>query len=142
MDALINLWILQELQVAVDIFFVLSVLSFLGTGSYQKCIGLNLNMPMEQSTFSKILNEVTDAMICDSKLKILNRNARFPGAVHDSAIWEMSSARQLLERKFIMDELNSSWLIDINNEVNERINENWLVKGRRLRNAIVGQYLI
>ncbi|KAJ8939402.1 hypothetical protein NQ314_011148, partial [Rhamnusium bicolor] len=50
-------------------------------------------------------------MICDSKLKILNCNARFPGAVHDSAIWAISSARQLLERKFIMGELNSSWLM-------------------------------
>ncbi|KAJ8915253.1 hypothetical protein NQ315_014760 [Exocentrus adspersus] len=39
-------------------------------------------------------------IICDSNLKILNLNARFPGSVHDAAIWSLSDVRLLLKRKY------------------------------------------
>ncbi|KAB0797450.1 hypothetical protein PPYR_08444 [Photinus pyralis] len=38
--------------------------------------------------------------ICNTKLKILNINARFPGSVHDSAIWQTSLVRRHLVNNF------------------------------------------
>lgn len=49
--------------------------------------------------------------ICDSNLNILNCNARFPGSCHDSAIWELSIVRRLLEDEFERGNLQGSWLI-------------------------------
>lgn len=40
-------------------------------------------------------------IICDANLRILNMNARFPGSVHDSAIWMMSNINQHLRREYI-----------------------------------------
>ncbi|XP_024873458.1 putative nuclease HARBI1 [Temnothorax curvispinosus] len=39
-------------------------------------------------------------MICDPTLKILNVNARFPGARHDAYIWSSSAARGVMERAY------------------------------------------
>ncbi|XP_036334989.1 putative nuclease HARBI1 [Rhagoletis pomonella] len=39
-------------------------------------------------------------MICDPNLKILNVNAKFPGARHDSFIWSFSAARRVMQRSF------------------------------------------
>ncbi|KAB0795817.1 hypothetical protein PPYR_09878, partial [Photinus pyralis] len=39
-------------------------------------------------------------IICNTKLKILNINARFPGSVHDSAIWQTSLVRRHLVNNF------------------------------------------
>ncbi|XP_036345841.1 putative nuclease HARBI1 [Rhagoletis pomonella] len=39
-------------------------------------------------------------MICDPNLKILNVNARYPGARHDSYIWSSSAVRQVMQRAF------------------------------------------
>ncbi|KAK9708080.1 DDE superfamily endonuclease [Popillia japonica] len=50
-------------------------------------------------------------MICDDNLRILNCNVRFPGSVHDSAIWLLSAVRRHLLQKFTRNELDSSWLI-------------------------------
>lgn len=35
--------------------------------------------------------------ICDSQLRILNADARFPGSTHDAAIWSVSNVRRHLE---------------------------------------------
>ncbi|XP_017469829.1 PREDICTED: putative nuclease HARBI1 [Rhagoletis zephyria] len=39
-------------------------------------------------------------MICDPNLKILNVNARFPGARHDSYIWSSSAIRRVMQRSY------------------------------------------
>ncbi|XP_024941996.1 putative nuclease HARBI1 isoform X2 [Cephus cinctus] len=39
-------------------------------------------------------------MICDSNLKILNVNARYPEARHDAYIWSASAARSVMERAY------------------------------------------
>ncbi|XP_054746273.1 putative nuclease HARBI1 [Anastrepha obliqua] len=39
-------------------------------------------------------------MICDPTLKILNVNAKFPGARHDSYIWSSSAVRMVMQRNF------------------------------------------
>ncbi|KAJ8965083.1 hypothetical protein NQ317_016113 [Molorchus minor] len=49
-------------------------------------------------------------IICDSKLKIMAINARFPGSVHDAAIWTTCQIRELLRNNYI-DGDYSSWLI-------------------------------
>ncbi|GLV21035.1 hypothetical protein CBL_21169, partial [Carabus blaptoides fortunei] len=38
--------------------------------------------------------------LCDSDLKIIGINARFPESVHDAAIWMRSSLNQFLENNF------------------------------------------
>lgn len=40
----------------------------------------------------------------------INTHARFPGSLHDSAIWSTSQVNQHMEHNFINDH-NSSWLI-------------------------------
>lgn len=44
-------------------------------------------------------------IICDHNKKILSINARYPGSVHDSAIWMMSNVRQQLQRQYINENL-------------------------------------
>lgn len=39
--------------------------------------------------------------MCDVNAKILAVNARYPGSVHDAAIWYMSGIRQALHRNFL-----------------------------------------
>ncbi|XP_039307749.1 putative nuclease HARBI1 [Solenopsis invicta] len=48
--------------------------------------------------------------ICDPNLKILNVNARYPGARHDAYIWSNSPVRRVMERKYNDGERNT-WLI-------------------------------
>ncbi|KAB0791964.1 hypothetical protein PPYR_13925 [Photinus pyralis] len=50
-------------------------------------------------------------LICDANLRVLNCNARFPGAVHDSAIWSLSQVRHYLQRMYSQGQLQSTWLI-------------------------------
>ncbi|XP_065365537.1 putative nuclease HARBI1 [Calliphora vicina] len=38
--------------------------------------------------------------ICDPNLKILNVNAKYPGARHDSYIWSSSAVRRVIQRSF------------------------------------------
>lgn len=42
--------------------------------------------------------------ICDANLKILTINARYPGSVHDSAIWGMSAIFRQLRNEFMDDQ--------------------------------------
>ncbi|KAI4454233.1 dde superfamily endonuclease [Holotrichia oblita] len=49
-------------------------------------------------------------IICNSKLRILAINARFPGSVHDSAIWQTSQIRATLQRMYQEGNTNS-WLL-------------------------------
>lgn len=48
--------------------------------------------------------------ICDPDLKILNINARYPGARHDAYIWANCSARRVMERQYEQGE-RKTWLI-------------------------------
>jgi len=43
-------------------------------------------------------------------LKILNVNARYPGARHDAYIWSNSPIRRIMERRYNNGERNT-WLI-------------------------------
>ncbi|XP_031358778.1 putative nuclease HARBI1 [Photinus pyralis] len=48
--------------------------------------------------------------ICDSDLNIMSINARFPGSVHDSAIWMMSGVKQIMRDAYENGD-RSSWLL-------------------------------
>jgi len=52
-------------------------------------------------------------IICDSDLNILNVNANFGGATHDSFIWNASAIRTVLEENFRLG-IRRSWLIGDN----------------------------
>ncbi|RLU23816.1 hypothetical protein DMN91_004024 [Ooceraea biroi] len=39
-------------------------------------------------------------LICDSNCEIIGCSARFPGSVHDAAIWQMSSIRRFLKQNY------------------------------------------
>lgn len=51
--------------------------------------------------------------ICDSDMKIIAANARFPGSVHDAAIWQLSDIRTHLLRQY-NNGLRNMYLIGIN----------------------------
>lgn len=53
---------------------------------------------------------INTQVIVDSSLKILAINAKFPGSVHDSAIWSTSQVKQHMEQNFVNGD-NSSWFI-------------------------------
>ncbi|XP_067625334.1 putative nuclease HARBI1 [Eurosta solidaginis] len=46
-------------------------------------------------------------MICDPHLRILNVNAKFPGARHDSFIWTSSAVHRVLQRSYETGNLNT-----------------------------------
>lgn len=48
--------------------------------------------------------------VCDSNLKILAINARYPGTTHDAAIWATSSVNRYLRRKFLEGD-QRTWLL-------------------------------
>jgi hypothetical protein len=48
--------------------------------------------------------------VCDSDLKILSMNARYPGSVHDSAVYMMSGVKQILTQRYENGD-RSSWLL-------------------------------
>lgn len=39
-------------------------------------------------------------LICDSNAKIISCCARYPGSVHDAAIWQMSSIKQFMKQNY------------------------------------------
>lgn len=45
-------------------------------------------------------NDCYNLQICDPNLKILNVNAKYPGARHDSYIWSSSAVRRVMQRSF------------------------------------------
>ncbi|XP_015593759.1 putative nuclease HARBI1 [Cephus cinctus] len=51
-------------------------------------------------THVAILAPKQGIQICDPNLKILNVNARYPGARHDAYIWSASAARSVMERAY------------------------------------------
>ncbi|XP_032690770.1 putative nuclease HARBI1 [Odontomachus brunneus] len=51
-------------------------------------------------------------MICDPNLKILNVNARYPGARHDAYIWNDSAARRVMERAYNRGERRAYFIGD------------------------------
>jgi hypothetical protein len=46
----------------------------------------------------------------DSDLKILSVNARYPGSVHDSAVYMMSAVKRILHQRYA-DGDRSTWLL-------------------------------
>ena len=53
---------------------------------------------------------INTQVICDSDMKILSANARFPGATHDSAIWGSSVIRRYVSSKY-QQGVRSMWLL-------------------------------
>ncbi|KAJ8909482.1 hypothetical protein NQ315_015412 [Exocentrus adspersus] len=104
---------------------VLVSLIFYAHGGYQTTVGNDFNLGMSQPAVSRIINKISNLItthllptyitfpinvdqvgrviegyIFDSNLTILNVNARYPGAVHDAAIWEGSTIHRHLKRKY------------------------------------------
>ncbi|XP_063910658.1 putative nuclease HARBI1 [Zophobas morio] len=50
-------------------------------------------------------------IICDSNLRILHMGARFPGSVHDAAIWQLSDIQVYLRRRFFNNNDETTWLL-------------------------------
>ncbi|KAJ8912701.1 hypothetical protein NQ315_012255 [Exocentrus adspersus] len=50
-------------------------------------------------------------IICDARMKILNINANFPGASHDSFIWRQSQVRDFLLQQYHNGEMRGTWLL-------------------------------
>ncbi|KAG5886733.1 hypothetical protein JTB14_027155 [Gonioctena quinquepunctata] len=50
-------------------------------------------------------------LICDSTLRILNVNARFPGSTHDAFIWSQSRVSETLERIYRQNPANTFFVI-------------------------------
>ncbi|KAK4882460.1 hypothetical protein RN001_005779 [Aquatica leii] len=50
-------------------------------------------------------------IICDADLKILAINARYPGSVHDSAIWMLSNIKSVLSRNYFQNNDHGTWLL-------------------------------
>ncbi|XP_018572085.1 protein ALP1-like [Anoplophora glabripennis] len=59
-------------------------------------------------TFSR--NMEMKVTICDSNLKILHCNARYPGSMHDSAIWNMSNMYNHMEHSY-QENQHGFWLL-------------------------------
>ncbi|XP_054746742.1 putative nuclease HARBI1 [Anastrepha obliqua] len=49
-------------------------------------------------------------IICDNKMRIRYVNAQYPGSNHDAHIWNVSSARNFFENKYLNGERNT-WLL-------------------------------
>ncbi|XP_055693921.1 putative nuclease HARBI1 [Lutzomyia longipalpis] len=49
----------------------------------------------------KMFYSINVEVICDSELRFLSVNARFPGACHDSGIWMTSRVRDFLQEKWL-----------------------------------------
>ncbi|XP_031346743.1 putative nuclease HARBI1 isoform X2 [Photinus pyralis] len=50
-------------------------------------------------------------IICNAQLKITNINARFPGSVHDSAIWQTSLVRRHLVNNYVGNRNQTTYLL-------------------------------
>ncbi|KAJ8966801.1 hypothetical protein NQ314_003297 [Rhamnusium bicolor] len=48
--------------------------------------------------------------VCDSRLRLLAVNARYPGSVHDAAIWNLSNVNVFIKRCFEQGD-HESWLL-------------------------------
>jgi hypothetical protein len=59
----------------------------------------------------KGFHSINTQCIVGADLMLLAINARYPGSVHDSAIWATSQVRNFLSTAYENDELQSSWLI-------------------------------
>ncbi|KAJ8913365.1 hypothetical protein NQ315_008755 [Exocentrus adspersus] len=103
---------------------VLVALNFFGNGCYQTNIGLNEFCGVSQSSVSRCIKEIANALneqaifntwihfprnrremdtirlrykvrlVCDDQLRITNINARFPGSTHDAYIWSHSNVSE------------------------------------------------
>jgi hypothetical protein len=72
--------------------------------THVKIVGPPMNHPVYPAApyyCRKGYYSLNTQIVCDSKYKILNMNARFPGSVHDSAIWMSSNVRTMLYRQFM-----------------------------------------
>lgn len=87
-------------------------------------------------------------LICDVNTKILAINARFPGSVHDSAIWTMSHIKLFLHENFLNGDQNTYLIGDsgyslspylmtpINNALPETPEGRFNVKHKQIRNCV------
>ncbi|XP_032690439.1 putative nuclease HARBI1 isoform X1 [Odontomachus brunneus] len=93
--------------------FRLAPQTFVGAIGAIDCTYINIKGPIQHE--EAYVNHwgdhtINTQVICDPDLKILNVNARYPGARHDAYIWSNSPVRRIMERKFNNGERNT-WLI-------------------------------
>ncbi|KAJ8720568.1 hypothetical protein PYW08_006033 [Mythimna loreyi] len=91
---------------------ILIALAFYATGSYQTLVGQSVFHNVSQTTVSRAVRQVTEALnsiflqyviwpkhvqdrnkiktICDAELNILYVDASSPGSAHDSSVWQSS----------------------------------------------------
>lgn len=86
---------------------------FVGAIGAIDCTYINIKWPIQHD--EAYVNHWGDhtinaQAICDPDLKILNINARYPGARHDAYIWSNSPVRRVMERRYNNEERNT-WLI-------------------------------
>lgn len=69
-------------ELVIENLQVLSALAFFASGSYQRCVGENLNLVVDQSVISRIIKEVTDVMtdnMLHAEIKFPRTTAEFAG---------------------------------------------------------------
>ncbi|KAJ8915892.1 hypothetical protein NQ315_015505 [Exocentrus adspersus] len=71
-------------------------------------LGYPPNVFMNRKNFYSLNCQI----ICDSNCKILAINSRFPGSVHDAAIWRMCTPRRYLHRRYRNGDENTYLLGD------------------------------
>nr|CAI5866020.1 unnamed protein product [Callosobruchus analis] len=71
----------------------------------------NAEQPERAYVNRKNYHSLNVQLICDSTLKILNVNARFPGSTHDSFIWSQSRVSDALERIYRQNPTNTFFVI-------------------------------
>ncbi|XP_053955242.1 putative nuclease HARBI1 isoform X1 [Anastrepha ludens] len=65
---------------------------------------------LEKTDISNIFLIFYLLQICDNKMRIRYVNAQYPGSNHDAHIWNVSSARNFFENKYLNGERNT-WLL-------------------------------
>ncbi|KAK9736083.1 DDE superfamily endonuclease [Popillia japonica] len=73
---------------------------------------LDIEPPFVQEKPIQSERMLLNCKISDSNNKIIGCNARYPGSVHDSAIWQMSDIRNYLRQQYTNGDSNSHLLGD------------------------------
>nr|CAH7746356.1 unnamed protein product [Callosobruchus chinensis] len=78
---------------------------FPGTIGSIDCTHVSIIAPPRPYYNRKGYHSINVQLIVDAEGKILNVNARYPGSVHDSAVWQMSQINMHLRRKHLQGNL-------------------------------------
>ncbi|EZA53124.1 Putative nuclease HARBI1 [Ooceraea biroi] len=83
----------------VAIRFIVSVLALIGFPFFSPPVADEDHPPFVYIN-RKGKHSINVMLICDSNCEIIGCSARFPGSVHDAAIWQMSSIRRFLKQNY------------------------------------------